>query len=493
MLATSEIRGEVRDYVGGAWRRPSSEFVTNVLNPATGEVIARTPGGSAEDVAAAVDAASAAWPDWRATPPAERIQYLFRLKQLLEEHFEEIARITTTENGKTLAEARGELRRGIENVEVACGIPTLMQGYNLEDVARGIDESMFRQPLGVVAAITPFNFPSMIPLWFLPYAIACGNTFILKPSERVPFSVLRIAELIDQTGLPKGVVNVVNGGKAAVDALLDHPAVQAISFVGSTPVARYIYSRAAANGKRVQCQGGAKNHVVVLPDADPQTTTQIIADSAYGCAGQRCLAVSVAVTVGEAREWFPKSISDIAASLRVGNGLEDGVQMGPVITPESRQRIENLIEQGASEGARPALDGRGVKIAGGNFVGPTVLDGVAATSSLAETEIFGPVLSLIHAPDVDAAMDIITRNSYGNASSIFTSSGAAARKFRNQIPTGNVGVNIGVAAPMAYFPFSGWKGSFFGVLHAQGRDAVEFYTDKKVVIERWPKEWSRRF
>jgi malonate-semialdehyde dehydrogenase (acetylating)/methylmalonate-semialdehyde dehydrogenase len=465
------------------------------MNPATGEVIAKSPAGSAEEVAAAVDAASAAFPEWRATPAPERIQYLFRLKQLLEDHLEEIARITTMENGKTLAESRGELRRGIENVEVACGIPTLMQGYNLEDVARGIDETMFRQPLGVVAAITPFNFPAMIPLWFLPYAIACGNTFVLKPSERVPLSMIRITELIEQTGLPKGVVNIVNGGKPAVDGLLEHPAVQAISFVGSTPVAKYVYARASASGKRVQCQGGAKNHVVVLPDADPETTTRIIADSAYGCAGQRCLAVSVAVTVGEARRWFSKSIADAAASLKVGNGLEEGVQMGPVITPASRERIEGLIAQGAAEGAKPAVDGRGVKANNGkgNFVGPTVLDGVPAASPLAETEIFGPVLSLIHAGTVEEAMDIIRKNSYGNASSIFTTSGAAARKFRNEIPTGNVGVNIGVAAPMAYFPFSGWKGSFFGVLHAQGRDAVEFYTGEKVVIERWPKEWSRKF
>ena len=492
MIATDEVR----DYVAGDWRRPSSASRTDVLNPATGEVIGQAPEGAVEDVAAAVDAASRAFVDWRAVPPAERIQYLFRLKQLLEEHFEEIARTITMENGKTLAEARGELRRGVENVEVACGIPILMQGYNLEDVARGIDESMFRQPLGVVAAITPFNFPAMIPLWFLPYAIACGNTFVLKPSERVPFSTARIFELIHQAGVPKGVLNLVNGGKPAVDALLDHPAVQAISFVGSSPVARYIYSRAAANGKRVQCQGGAKNHVVVLPDADRETTTQIVADSAYGCAGQRCLAVSVAVTVGDAREWFRKSITDLAGSMKVGNGLGDGVQMGPVITPASKQRIESLIAKGAAEGAKTALDGRGAKIGGyehGNFVGPTVLDGVPPASELTETEIFGPVLSVVHASNVDEAMEIITRSSYGNASSIFTTSGAAARKFRNQISTGNVGVNIGVAAPMAYFPFSGWKGSFFGVLHAQGRDAVEFYTDKKVVIERWPKEWSRKF
>ncbi|MEO8661238.1 MAG: CoA-acylating methylmalonate-semialdehyde dehydrogenase [Bryobacteraceae bacterium] len=486
----------IRDYIGGVWRRPTSAEGIAALNPATGEVLDRSPIGSAADVALAVDAAAAAFPEWRAVPPAERIQYLFRLKQLLEDHFEEIARIITTENGKTLGEARGELRRGIENVEVACGIPMLMQGYNLEDVARGIDESMFRQPLGVVAVITPFNFPAMIPLWFLPYAIACGNTLVLKPSERVPFTMTRIVELIEQTGLPKGVVNLVNGGKTTVDALLDHPAVQAISFVGSTPVAKYIYSRASANGKRVQCQGGAKNHVVIMPDADPETTTQIVGDSAYGCAGQRCLAVSVAVTVGEAKQWFPKSIADLASSLKVGDGLADGVQMGPVITGASRERIQGLIEQGAAEGAVPLLDGRSVRVSGyeeGTFVGPTILDGVPAESSLTEAEIFGPVLSLVHANDVDEAMSIIARSPYGNASSIFTSSGAAARRFRNLIPTGNVGVNIGVAAPMAYFPFSGWKGSFFGVLHAQGRDAVEFYTDKKVVIERWPKEWSRRF
>ncbi|MBI4902073.1 MAG: CoA-acylating methylmalonate-semialdehyde dehydrogenase [Acidobacteria bacterium] len=487
---------EVLDYIGGAWRKPSSEPGTEVLNPATGEVIARSPAGAAADVSAAVDAASAAFPAWRAMPPAERIQYLFKLKQLLEENFEDLARLITTENGKTLGEAKGELRRGIENVEVACGIPILMQGYNLENVASGIDESMFRQPLGVVAVITPFNFPAMIPLWFLPYAIACGNTLVLKPSERVPLCMARITELIEKTGLPKGVMNLVNGGKPTVDALLDHPAVQAVSFVGSTPVAKYIYARASANGKRVQCQGGAKNHVVVLPDAEPETTTQIIADSAYGCAGQRCLAVSVAVTVGDARKWFTQSISNTASSMKVGFGLEKGVQMGPVITSASRDRITQLIEQGMAEGARPVVDGRSARVAdcpGGTFVGPTVLDGVPAASSLAETEIFGPVLSLVHAADVDEAMEMIARNSYGNASSIFTTSGAAARKFRNLIPTGNVGVNIGVAAPMAYFPFSGWKGSFFGVLHAQGRDAVEFYTDKKVVIERWPKEWSRRF
>jgi malonate-semialdehyde dehydrogenase (acetylating)/methylmalonate-semialdehyde dehydrogenase len=487
---------EVRDYVKGQWRRPVSGNHSEVVNPATREVLAQTPEGGSADVAAAVEAAASAFPDWRATPPEERIQYLFKLKQLLEDHFDEIARITTTENGKTLGESRGELRRGIENIEVACGIPILMQGYNLEDVARGIDEIMVRQPLGVTAAITPFNFPIMIPLWFLPYAIACGNTFLLKPSEKVPLSAQRLFELIHETGLPPGVANLVNGAKPSVDALLDHPDVRAISFVGSTPVAKYIYARAAANGKRVQCQGGAKNHVVVLPDADMDSATQIISDSAFGCAGQRCLAVSVAVTVGEAQQMFKRSISGMAASLKVGYGLEEGVQMGPVITPQSKQRIENLIAQGVGEGAVPVLDGRGAKIESykqGNFLLPTVLEGVPPASELTETEIFGPVLSLIPAGTVDEAVEIISRNPYGNQASIFTSSGAAARKFRNTVPAGNVGINIGVAAPMAYFPFSGWKGSFFGALHAQGRDGVEFYTDKKVIIERWPKEWSRRF
>ncbi len=356
-MATSEVL----NYVGGDWRRPLSPAGLEVINPATGDLLAVSPAGDNADVEAAVQAASAAFPNWRAVPPADRVQYLFRFKHLLEENFDAIARIITTENGKTLAEARGELRRGVENVEVACGIPILMQGYNLEDVASGIDEIMFRQPLGVVAAITPFNFPAMIPLWFLPYAIACGNTFILKPSDRVPLSMARIVDLLGQTGLPAGVVNLVNGGKPAVDALLDHPAVQAISFVGSTPVARYIYARGSASGKRVQCQGGAKNHVVVMPDADPETTTKIIADSAYGCAGQRCLAVSVAVTVGDANQWFRDSIAKTAASLRIGDGLADGVQMGPVISQASRQRIETLIASGAAQGAKATVDGRGAQ------------------------------------------------------------------------------------------------------------------------------------
>jgi malonate-semialdehyde dehydrogenase (acetylating)/methylmalonate-semialdehyde dehydrogenase len=482
----------IPNYIGGEWHSPDTSDLAAVINPATGETIAKTPMGGAQEVNAAVAAAAAAYPEWRRTPPQDRIQYLFRLKRLLEEHYDEIARVISTENGKTFGEARAEMQRSVENVEVACGIPTLMQGYNLEDVARGIDEMMIRQPLGVVAAITPFNFPAMVPMWFLPYAIACGNTFILKPSERVPMSMKMIVDLIAQTGLPKGVMSMVNGGKPAVDALLDHPEVRAISFVGSTPVARYIYGRGSQNGKRVQCQGGAKNHAVIMPDADMETATKIVSDSAFGCAGQRCLAVSVAVTVGDARKDFRDALADAASSIKVGNGLDTGVQMGPVISKESKTRIEGLIAKGAAEGAKVLVDGRGSN-GGGYFVKPTVLDNVDPQSALSATEIFGPVLSLVHADTADQAIDILAANPYGNAASIFTSSGATARKFRYEVPAGNVGVNIGIAAPMAYFPFSGWKDSFMGVLHGQGKDGVEFYTDKKVVIERWPKEWSRKF
>src|SRR3989449_2084837 len=496
MTVATPVLTKVPNYIHGRWSESNATDWLDVTNPATGEPIAKVPLSDAAEVAAAVEAAAAAYPEWRRTPPEDRIQPLFKLKQLLEDHIDEVGRIITQENGKTFTEAKAELRRTIENVEVACGIPMMMQGYNLEDVARGIDEIMIRQPLGVVAAITPFNFPGMIAFWFLPYAIACGNTFILKPSERVPLTMHRVFELLEQTRLPKGVVNLVNGGKAAVDALLDHPKVRAISFVGSTPVAKYVYARAGANGKRAQCQGGAKNHVIVLPDADMQMATQIISDSAFGCAGQRCLAVSVAVTVGEAQKTFRDSITEAAASLRVGNGLDEGVQMGPVITPQSKSRVESLIGVGEKQGAKVLLDGRNARIPkheAGNFVKPTVLDGVSTNSDLADTEIFGPVLSLVHASDMDEALAFLERSAYGNQASLFTSSGAAARRFRYEAPAGNIGINIGVAAPMAYFPFSGWKDSFFGIMHGQGRDSVEFYTEKKVVVERWAKEHSRKF
>ena len=496
MTVAAPLLTTIPNYIDGHWQDSTATEWQDVINPATGEVLARVPLSDAVEVSRTIEAALAAYPAWRRTPPEDRIQSLFKLKQLLEYEQDDLARIVTQENGKTFAEARAELRRTIENVEVACGIPMMMQGYNLEDVARGIDETMIRQPLGVVAAITPFNFPGMIPFWFLPYAIACGNTFILKPSERVPLTTRRAFEILEQTGLPKGVVNLVNGGKAAVDTLLDHPRVRAISFVGSTAVAKYIYARAGANGKRAQCQGGAKNHVIVLPDADMSMATQIISDSAFGCAGQRCLAVSVAVTVGEAQKAFRDSITAAASSLRVGNGLDQGVQMGPVITSQSKARVESLIAKGEMQGAKVLLDGRNATILGhgnGYFVKPTVLDALPTESDLADTEIFGPVLSLVHADSLDEALAFLERSAYGNQASLFTSSGAAARRFRYEAPAGNIGINIGVAAPMAYFPFSGWKDSFFGVQHGQGRDAVEFYTEKKVVVERWAAEHSRKF
>jgi malonate-semialdehyde dehydrogenase (acetylating) / methylmalonate-semialdehyde dehydrogenase len=482
-------------YYGGTWNVAKATEFVDVVNPATGEKLARSPLAGKDDVNAAVAAAATAYPGWRRTPPEDRIQFLFKLKNILEEHIEELAQICTTENGKTVGESRAELRRAIENVEVACGIPILMQGYNLEDVASGIDEMMIRQPLGVTAAITPFNFPAMIPFWFLPYAIACGNTFILKASEKVPLTMQRAFELMEELKLPPGVLNLIHGGKTAVDTLLAHPDVRAISFVGSSPVAKYIYAEAAKFGKRVQCQGGAKNHVLILPDADLETTTRIVSDSAFGCAGQRCLAVSVAVTVGEARSEFTQEIARVAGALRVGNGLDKDVQMGPVISQESQKRIEGLITSGVKDGAKVLLDGRSGNgtPAGGNFLKPTLLDGVPASSALTNTEIFGPVLSLVHANTLEEGIETLSRSPFGNMASIFTSSGAAARKFRYEVPAGNIGINIGVAAPMAYFPFSGWRDSFLGVLHGQGRDAVEFYTDKKVVVERWPKEWSRKF
>jgi malonate-semialdehyde dehydrogenase (acetylating)/methylmalonate-semialdehyde dehydrogenase len=496
-MSTSKSSTQVvANFIGGSWQVPSVNEHHPVIDPSTQEVLAEVPLCTAREINAAVEVAANAFQSWRRTPPEDRIQPLFQLKNLLEENIDEMSRIISRENGKTFGEAKGELRRAIENVEVACGIPTMMQGRNLEDVARGIDEIMIRQPLGVVAAITPFNFPGMIPFWFLPYAIACGNTFILKPSERVPLTMRFAFELLEKTGLPPGVANLVNGGKAAVDALLDHPKVQAISFVGSTAIARQVYSRATANGKRVQCQGGAKNHVIVLPDADMESTTKIVNDSAFGCAGQRCLAVSVALTVGDAKKTFSEAIVETASKLRTGNGLDSGIQMGPVITPESKSRIESLISIGEKQAERVLLDGRNPKVEkyeSGNFLKPTVLDGLPATSELADTEIFGPVLSIVHVRDLDEAIRYLEKSRYGNQASLFTSSGAAARQFRYEAPAGNIGINIGVAAPMAYFPFSGWKDSFFGDLHAQGGDSVEFYTHKKVVVERWAREHSRKF
>ena len=487
---------EILNYINGEWIKPNVRDFFEVVNPATGEVIARTPFGSKADVDAAAKAASDAFVSWRHMPVNDRVQYLFKLRNLMRENSDELAKLITNEAGKTFDEAKAEMVRAFENVEVACGMPHLGKGEFVEDIAPGIDEIMIRQPVGVCATIAPFNFPGMILFWYLPYAIAAGNTYIVKPSEKVPMTMQFIFTLIEQVGFPKGVVNLVNGAKDIVDGILEHPAIRAITFVGSTNVAKYIYSTAAFHGKRVQAQGGAKNPVVVLPDADMEMATKIIADSAFGCAGQRCLAVSFAVTVGEARSTFTELICDAASSRVVGYGLDAGVQMGPVINAASKQRVEQLIGIGVKEGASVPVDGRGTLVKGyerGYFVRPTILAGVQAGSEIARTEIFGPVLSLMHVDTLDEAIELINSGVYGNQASLFTSSGNAARRFRYEAEAGNIGINIGVAAPMAFFPFSGWKDSFFGDMHAQGLDAVEFFTQKKVVVERWPKEWSRKF
>lgn len=487
---------DILNYTGGKWLPSKSVEMQDIVNPATGEVLGSVRLSTAEEVKNTVDAAAGALPSWRRTPATERVQHLFKLKNLLEDHFEDLSRMITMECGKTLEEARGETRRLIENVESACGIPQLMQGYNSEDIARGIDESMIRQPVGVCAVIAPFNFPGMVPFWFLPYAVACGNTYVVKPSEKVPCTLQKIFGLIEQAGFPPGVLNLVNGAKEVVDGLLDNPAVRAVSFVGSTPVAQYVYSRATAAGKRAQCQGGAKNPLVIMPDADIDMAARITADSAFGCAGQRCLAGSLVITVGEAKGPFTKAIAEAAEMRVVGYGLDEKVQMGPVITQQSKARIEHFIGQGEKEGARVLTDGRGTVIKGyehGSFVRPTVLDGLPPKGEVATTEIFGPVLGLIHVESLDQAIELVNDSRYGNMACIFTGSGAAARKFRYEAEVGNMGINIGIAAPMAFFPFSGWKDSFFGDLHGQSLDALEFFTQKKVVAERWPKEWTRKF
>jgi malonate-semialdehyde dehydrogenase (acetylating)/methylmalonate-semialdehyde dehydrogenase len=486
----------VHNYIEGQWRESAARERLPVLNPATGEELGRTPLSPAAEVDQAAQAAARAFPAWRRAPVTDRVQYLFRLKTLLEEQFEDLARTITLEAGKTIAESRGEMRRAIENVEVACGAPILIQGYNSEDIASGIDEHMIRQPLGVCAVVAPFNFPGMIPFWFLPYAIAAGNTMVIKPSERVPLTMQKVFRILDSLKLPAGVVNLVNGGREAVNAILDHPIIRSVSFVGSSATARHVYSRGAASGKRVQCQGGAKNPVIVMPDADMNAASEIIADSAFGCAGQRCLASSFAVAVGDASRSFMDAIQQRASTRVTGYGLDDGVQMGPVITAESRTRIEGLIDQAIKDGARAVIDGRKPDIPGyrnGFFVRPTVLEGLPIESDVARTEIFGPVLSVHHVKDVDEAITLVNSGAYGNQACLFTTSGSTARKFRYEAEVGNVGINVGVAAPMAFFPFSGARESFFGDLHGQGRDAFEFFTQEKVVVERWPKEWTRKF
>ena len=485
------------NYINSNWVKSKELNTIDIVNPATQDILGKVPHGkeTATDIAKAVEAAALAYKSWSQVPVMKRVQPLYKLKQLLEANAEDIARTITQECGKTLAESRGELQRAIENVEVACGTPILMQSEFSENIAGGIDEFMIRQPLGVCACIAPFNFPGMIPFWFLPYAIACGNTFILKPSEKVPLTMMKVFRLIEQIDLPAGVINLVHGGKETVDAILDHPEIKAISFVGSSNIARYVYSRGAANGKRVQAQGGAKNPVVILPDADLEMSVQIVTDSVYGCAGQRCLAASNIITVGDNGS-IRDALYESAKKRTTGFGLDEAMEMGPVISRESLARVESLIEKGKSEGAKVLLDGRKTSISGfekGNFIRPTILEGLPLGGDVIRTEIFGPVMSLIELKTIDDALNFINSGKYGNMACLFTSSGANARKFRNQANAGNIGINIGVAAPMAQFPFSGWNESFFGDLHGQGRHAIEFFTQTKVVVEKWPKEWSRKF
>jgi malonate-semialdehyde dehydrogenase (acetylating)/methylmalonate-semialdehyde dehydrogenase len=477
-----------RILTGGRWIDSRAAEFVDVHNPATGEVIARTPLCPRAEVEAAIAAAEAAFPAWRDTPVVDRARLMFRYKDLLEKHFEAISRTLTEEHGKALPEARGSVRRGLEVVEFACGAPSLLMGHSLGDVATGIDTSTYREPLGVCAGITPFNFPAMVPMWMFPLAIACGNTFVLKPSEKVPRTAMRLVELLVEAGCPEGVINLVHGTKEAVETLLTDPRVRAISFVGSSPVAKYIYETGTKHGKRVQALGGAKNFSVVMPDMPPEKAAQAVISSAFGCAGQRCLATSVVLAVGEAADPIVKALREQSKHLVMGPGLDEKTDVGPVVTKDSRDRIGKCIEEGIEEGAELVLDGRDATVPGhegGFWVGPTIFDRAKPTMSIAQKEIFGPVLTVIRVKDLDEAIHTANASPYGNCSSIFTQDGKAAREFRRRIAAGMVGINVGVPAPMAFFPFAGWKGSFYGDLHGHGRDGVAFYTEQKVEISRW--------
>ena len=475
------------NYIDGEWTpAQAATDVLDVLNPANGEVLARVPLSGASDLDAAVRAAREALPEWRGVSTIARASKLFELRERLVSRQEDLARSVTTEMGKTIGDARAEVARMIEMVEAACAVPTTMQGRILEDVSRNIDAETIRQPVGVCAAIVPFNFPAMVPFWFLPFAIACGNTFVLKPSEQVPLTQQIAFEELHGLGLPPGVVNLVNGSREVVEGILDHPGIDAVSFVGSAPVARIVYERAAKAGKRVQALGGAKNHMVVMPDAVIDKTVDGILASAFGAAGQRCMAGSVVVTVGDAHEQLLPPLIEASRSLRVGDGLDDANDVGPVISCAARDRIRDWIERGVSSGAKLALDGRGSEgDPNGSYVGPTILDGVTPEMDIAQEEVFGPVLCVISAATLDEAIGIVNASRFGNGTSIFTESGSSVRRYRHEVQAGMVGVNIGVAAPVAFFPFSGWKDSFLGDLHAHGPDAVEFYTRKKTVTSRW--------
>lgn len=478
----------LKQYIGGEWVESTSPETTPVVDPATCEVIAQVPVGTREDVDKAVQAAQNGYEEWRQTPVLSRAQYMFRLKNLLEDRFEDFARTVVAENGKTIDEARGEVRRGIESVDFAASVPTLMRGYTMEDVSSGMDETAERQPMGVFAAITPFNFPFMVPLWFLPTALATGNTYVVKPSPQTPISMELFYEVLHDLDLPEGVVNLVHGGKEASLAVMEHPGIVGVSFVGSTPVARLVYETCTRHGKRVQAQGGAKNYIVVMPDANMPASVRNIMGSAFGCAGQRCLAGSVVVAVGDAHAQLKDELVKQAGALRVGYGMDEQTQMGTVISASARERIEQMITDGSNEGAQIVLDGRNKQVSGyenGMFVGPTILDDVTMEMTIARDEIFGPVLAIMKADDFNQAVQMVNASKFGNAASIFTDSGKYAREFKYKINAGNIGINVGVAAATASFPFGGKKDSFFGDLHGQGQDAIEFFTDRKIIIERW--------
>lgn len=456
-------------------------------NPATGEAVAEIPQCTREEISAAIQSAQDAFSGWAGTPVLQRCRVLFHFRELLEKHAEELIALITEENGKTLEEAKGSYQRGLECVEFACGAPSLMMGETVERVGRGVDGWSIRQPLGVCVGITPFNFPFMVPLWMFPLAIACGNTFVLKPSERVPRSSVRLLELSYEAGLPQGVLNLVHGAKATVDVLLADPRVKAVSFVGSSSVAKYIYETASANGKRVQALGGAKNHSVVMPDADMKHAASTVMASSFGCAGERCVATSVVVAVGAAADPLVAELKKHADEMKVGDGSDRHSVMGPVINAEAKERVAKYVEIGQQEGATVARDGRkdAVTRTDGYYLGPTILDHVKPNMRVAREEIFGPVLSIIRVKDLKEAIAVVNGSEYGNASSIFTRSGNTAREFTTATQTGMVGINVGVPAPVAIFPFAGWKGSFFGDLHALGKDGVKFYTETKVVTCRW--------
>jgi malonate-semialdehyde dehydrogenase (acetylating)/methylmalonate-semialdehyde dehydrogenase len=476
----------IPNLVGSRWRVPIEGTASlPVFNPATGQVIDQVPLSGGKEVDAAVQAAATAYATWSRTPVMERVRLMFRFKALLEVHFEELAAIITRHHGKTLEESRGEVRRGIEVVDFACGAPSLLQGRTLRDVSGGVDQDLYRYPVGVCAGIPPFNFPVMIPLWMFPLAVVAGNTFVLKPSERTPLGAQRLAEIFLEAGFPEGVLNVVHGAREAVDALLSHPGVQAISFVGSAPVARHVYQTAAANGKRVQALGGAKNHIVVMPDADPEITVPAILNSAFGNAGERCLAGSVAVAVGQAAERLLDPLRDAASKMVVGPGDQAGVQVGPLIRADHRDRVAAYVDRGIAEGAELVVDGRGEMSRPGFFLGPTILDRVTPDMAVGHEEVFGPVLSFSRAATLDDAIAQANRMALGNMATIFTQSGRAAREFRERVDAGMTGINVPIAQPFAFFPFSGWKGSFLGDLHVHGTDGIEFYTRKKVVVTRW--------